>query len=338
MLIQVVSLLDAYAADFFQVGCPEILRKVLHMISGICFNGDVESPLEHKLFDCFCLEPDCCTKMMSVYTVYAEPQTKCRVNSVADQANINAIDGSGLCINTSISGSFERVSYFRFGCSRPACLDVCDGIPDERVEGWYLSSACSDVGDVGHSDVVRTARKDTAKGALVEIFQSLETIVHTSMLYTQPPQRDLRTVVAIYRLRLYSPWLVVEANTLLQTSRACNDCLDGHRLGGFHTLWTRPDTSHAMRKEGNFARGWMRGAAAAISHFAPLLDAQQRHHARSRYTKCRLIRSSIRVPISKFAAGDQVTCSAALSLMHWADFLSGRLTRLMRIIVSYMVS
>jgi hypothetical protein len=61
MLIQVVSLLDANAADLFQKGGPEILWKVLHMISRIGFSGNIKPPLEHKLFDCLRFEPECCT-------------------------------------------------------------------------------------------------------------------------------------------------------------------------------------------------------------------------------------------------------------------------------------
>lgn len=58
MLIQLQSLLNAYAADLFQIGCPEFWRKESHMISGISFDGDIKPPPEHKLLDCLCFGPE----------------------------------------------------------------------------------------------------------------------------------------------------------------------------------------------------------------------------------------------------------------------------------------
>jgi len=52
ILIQVVSLLDAYAADLFEKGCPEILWKVFHMISRISFSSNIKPPLKNKMFYC----------------------------------------------------------------------------------------------------------------------------------------------------------------------------------------------------------------------------------------------------------------------------------------------
>jgi hypothetical protein len=65
--------------------------------------------------------------------------------------------------------------------------------------------------------------------------------------------------------------------------------------------------SYAMHREFDARAFELKTQLQAPSHFGPLLDAQKRHHARSRYTKRQVIdyAANGRVHVKVFAAGDQ---------------------------------